>query len=553
VLGGLVGLALLLGLHLLAFRDAGWTALDYAPSLLTFGILLGPIPLIISATRYSDPIQVHVDQQAASIVEVGRAALGTLYPLPIAVAMGVVFGEHLGSMLAIALVVALAAAAVRGGTLLAYEAFRDDVQGNRLAQWMVGSACGLVVLGGGVLLPQAAGADRDTVLSMMRAGVFLSPACFGLAIAYAGTEQAAPPRRPLFGRASRWLSATIVLATALLLAVAIVRAPKVGTRSFGQQRADPEQLDARSMESAIHHRANGRTWNIASLPTIVRFNLGNVSSRSARDSLITIAAIAPDTNFYAVDLVLRVFDDRGRIVDLSDDPPVFEVDLRPGTYFLEVAEWSPSLSQDNVLLELLGRIARSYGLRAPHQTMQGAFIVQFAVITPAIKAARDSASHADGLNLSADSMVRGLVQDSARSPDSLVGIAMTLIEHAFAVDSTFAVQPREMNNLCWAGALTGRAAKVLPFCERAVGRQPNDINILDSRGLALALTGERERAIADLSLSAEQHEELGIRELRRQWASTLNGGGALRLDSVRLQLRAEAQALLPSDSLGEGP
>jgi WD40 repeat protein len=53
------------------------------------------------------------------------------------------------------------------------------------------------------------------------------------------------------------------------------------------------------------------------------------------------------------------------------------------------------------------------------------------------------------------------------------------------------------NDVCWYGSLAQFAQVVLPACEHAVELDPNDPNIRDSRGLALALVGDTQGAIAD--------------------------------------------------------
>jgi len=60
-----------------------------------------------------------------------------------------------------------------------------------------------------------------------------------------------------------------------------------------------------------------------------------------------------------------------------------------------------------------------------------------------------------------------------------------------------------LNNICWWGALNGYAREVLKYCEQAVALDETNENIRDSRGLALALTGDIEGAIDDFQYFAE--------------------------------------------------
>ncbi|MCL2935012.1 MAG: hypothetical protein MGG11_23010, partial [Trichodesmium sp. MAG_R03] len=50
------------------------------------------------------------------------------------------------------------------------------------------------------------------------------------------------------------------------------------------------------------------------------------------------------------------------------------------------------------------------------------------------------------------------------------------------------------NTLCWYGSLDQKAADVMFPCEKAVALSPKHGDIIDSRGLARALTGDIEGA-----------------------------------------------------------
>jgi hypothetical protein len=55
----------------------------------------------------------------------------------------------------------------------------------------------------------------------------------------------------------------------------------------------------------------------------------------------------------------------------------------------------------------------------------------------------------------------------------------------------------DWNNVCWQGSAQGIAREVMPACEKAVNMGPTNVSYRDSRGLARALTGDTEGAIAD--------------------------------------------------------
>jgi WD40 repeat protein len=92
------------------------------------------------------------------------------------------------------------------------------------------------------------------------------------------------------------------------------------------------------------------------------------------------------------------------------------------------------------------------------------------------------------------------------------------------------------NHLCWQGSLNGLAATVLPVCEQAVSLTANSeafadyhAQFRDSRGLALALNGMYDRAIADFTFFVEwtrsseaSYERYGRK--REQWIHALQEG-----------------------------
>ena len=66
----------------------------------------------------------------------------------------------------------------------------------------------------------------------------------------------------------------------------------------------------------------------------------------------------------------------------------------------------------------------------------------------------------------------------------------------------------EWNTLCWYGSRAGRAAQVLPACEKAVSMVPDNGNYHDSRGLARVLTGDIAGAIADYESAVQWAERV---------------------------------------------
>ncbi len=85
----------------------------------------------------------------------------------------------------------------------------------------------------------------------------------------------------------------------------------------------------------------------------------------------------------------------------------------------------------------------------------------------------------------------------------------------------------EHNTICWQGSLWGMAREVLPSCDRAVGLRRGS-HTLDSRGVARAIDGDLEGAVADLRAALEIAERGGwsedMKSQRSAWVRALEGG-----------------------------
>jgi thioredoxin-like negative regulator of GroEL len=68
------------------------------------------------------------------------------------------------------------------------------------------------------------------------------------------------------------------------------------------------------------------------------------------------------------------------------------------------------------------------------------------------------------------------------------------------------------------------AADVMEACEEAVALSPDNANIRDSRGVARALAGDLDGAIADLLFFVERTGSEEARAQRRAWIDALEAG-----------------------------
>ena len=80
------------------------------------------------------------------------------------------------------------------------------------------------------------------------------------------------------------------------------------------------------------------------------------------------------------------------------------------------------------------------------------------------------------------------------------------------------------NTLCWDGSLQGYAKQAMFACEKAVALAPDDGNYRDSRGLARALTGNTQGAIADFQAYIAQTDDKEEKSRRQRWIDTLRAG-----------------------------
>jgi WD40 repeat protein/tetratricopeptide (TPR) repeat protein len=82
----------------------------------------------------------------------------------------------------------------------------------------------------------------------------------------------------------------------------------------------------------------------------------------------------------------------------------------------------------------------------------------------------------------------------------------------------------DWNTLCWFGSTYNQAEKVMFACDKAVALAPDDDDIIDSRGLARALTGDTEGAIADFKFFIESTNYEEARAQRQAWVEALERG-----------------------------
>lgn len=105
--------------------------------------------------------------------------------------------------------------------------------------------------------------------------------------------------------------------------------------------------------------------------------------------------------------------------------------------------------------------------------------------------------------------------------------SILLYEQAQKIDPDLKIDAVSWNELCLQGSLYGYAKDVLEACDQAVENASAEekTRLQDSRGLARALTGDRQGAIKDFQafIDDESKEEI-YRNKRKKWVEALKRG-----------------------------
>ena len=114
--------------------------------------------------------------------------------------------------------------------------------------------------------------------------------------------------------------------------------------------------------------------------------------------------------------------------------------------------------------------------------------------------------------------------------------AIDSYKQAEKIDPT-QISARNWDTLCWNGSLYKQASDVMFACEKAVDLSPKDGLVFDSRGLARALTGDIEGAIADFQVYVEWTSNEKNKAQRQEWIKALQAGENPFTDEVLQELR----------------
>ncbi|MDM8561772.1 hypothetical protein QUF54_00280 [Candidatus Marithioploca araucensis] len=100
--------------------------------------------------------------------------------------------------------------------------------------------------------------------------------------------------------------------------------------------------------------------------------------------------------------------------------------------------------------------------------------------------------------------------------------AIAKYQEAQQMDSNLKISAWDWNQLCWYGRLSGHAAKVMEYCEKAVELAPKNWKMRSSRALAKTVTGNIQGAIKDFQFAIEKSDD-------NKWKQEMQG----LLDALR--------------------
>jgi hypothetical protein len=258
-------------------------------------------------------------------------------------------------------------------------------------------------------------------------------------------------------------------------------------------------------------------------------DLGDASPTACSNGAVSARAWADEHLREVVELEKRLAD-----ASEADDPPTgvdsTEADVLGERFFELLERWmdwgfacvesEPAIEAGRYIEERRAKL--EFEIFGAPQTVAGQFESDLAALDdPAFQA---EMAVADGERLAQSGNIE---------------MAIEAFRQAGTIDSTFDVAGESWNELCWFGSLWEQAAQVLFACDLAVERSGGIAWIIDSRGLARAMTGNVEGAIADFVTYIESRDatQADIDE-REAWIRALRAGENPFTEELLARLRA---------------
>ncbi|MEM1168958.1 MAG: WD40 repeat domain-containing protein [Cyanobacteria bacterium P01_H01_bin.35] len=192
--------------------------------------------------------------------------------------------------------------------------------------------------------------------------------------------------------------------------------------------------------------------------------------------------------------------------------------------------WAKSLAEAEKLMEEGTKLAREGKIEEAIEKYQRAKEVDKVAFIPTLQnidpEAKAKYQAVDGL------LNKGI--DFLRQENFKEAIAS--YQQAEKIDST-QISADNWNTLCRQGSLNKQATDVMFACEKAVALSPKDISIIDSRGIARALTGDFQGANADFQVFVEWTDDEEEKAQRQEWIKALQAGANPFTDELLQELR----------------
>lgn len=500
-LGSFVGaVVLLVGL------ESQGLATRKVQSLLLLAALAAASLLGMAAVQFSRPLRTYLDARLGSLVEIAAVSLGTLLPVLVLTLLYLFFwlrqseaslGKAGALLLVGVLLAAMFVAAIRGGTLIGAAAVPAR-RWRGLAQTAVGAALGAVLLTGlfqGLIHLPRIRSDLPAAEFTTGWWLLLLPAAFGIAAAIARLDDGPPDS----GRALRVAAAA---ASLLLIGGLVLVWP---WQAAGDTTTDELLLERLSRSEALPE------WGPYDETPVSR------SFQVAFPQKVTIKAPADRTFLDDHDIVLTVWKGSKLLEAPSDDPEETTLEIRePGEYRAEVRNYD---FEDELLTG-----NRPGGSDGGQSLGESFFTVATRVAHLDMKAVSDAKEgFRIDIVLNAEPSFALLGQVPRLLEEGKVAAAVTAFDRAAKLTPALADSIVNLERICRVGSLRGSADSVLPKCERAARLAPIPF-VLDSRGIARAMTGRLQEAAADFEAVSGGSKETVVRKQRAQWVERLRRG-----------------------------
>ena len=182
--------------------------------------------------------------------------------------------------------------------------------------------------------------------------------------------------------------------------------------------------------------------------------------------------------------------------------------------------WAQSLSDVEKLIEEGTKLAREGKIEQAVERYEKAIILDKMAFIPT---KQNIYPEAQAKYQAVDAANALLVQGSELVREGKVKEAIASYKEAEKIQPT-QISASHWKTLCWYGSLYQQAADVLFACEKAIALNPDDISLLDLRGLARALTGDIQGAIEDFQVYVEWTDDQEKKAQRQEWIKVLQAG-----------------------------